>query len=724
MATIESSDFADKEFDVVQWLNVVLGDDQEEVALLERSRTLLRELEHFSEQVDRQWENVASEAADLVPSLSSELRIAEQTASQFPGHVDDFRGQLDSMDLANAQIIQDLIRINRAKCNFDSLRKSLADVDSWKSLVGEIETVFGSGDCATISDHLLKMQSCLEQLAEWDTDLSAKKRYMEEVKDQFVSVVSPGVIGAFTTHSSDSLAYFGQLFDSLNRRSDLESFFTSYMKRQLANCWQKVFGGVQPQTLVQLLQSFHNVIVETWFEEVKNLKLLINVSDELVCNAFESCLADLSPAIGQLVTPMTASSSQDVKICKELLITTVKAVECHCQQAPFVRRFRLSSRLYELLAPLLTSYQQQVTSRLLEQLNKLYPERVTWSTFGHNFFCSSEIFAAIHSSLDTSVALFGPLVLPCVCKAADVMLCNYLTHVEKSLTLLTKDDSTDMKNMAKQTSRLLQVPLFSGKLSSLSLRLEVALVACLEQFSEKMENSGKEPREPCASSSANQWTPFDSAIFGNEQLRCICDQFVDRLANHDCAKSMVEFHLDSLLPGFGSKLRKLSDQLARSTIDAIFGPVKHILAEVHLLKSWWQHGGDNLRSDLPVFSFIAQEYVTFLGQYLLTLAHNLEPFFPPNDAELSLAFRGCSIPYLSIETTVAEAAARRLLECAGRGTAIHFVETIGALRAMTTFGQKQMLADAEYLCNLLEDLGILVPDELVSLMSSTEQMVK
>ncbi|KFD70340.1 hypothetical protein M514_06928 [Trichuris suis] len=711
MPKIDATEFASRNFDVVQWLNNVLGDEGEEGTLLERARGVLKEVERAGEEIERQWETVTCEATDLVPSLDAELRIAEQTAVQLTGQVNAFRQQLNSMDLQNAQVIQDLIRINRAKTNLDTLRKSLADADRWKSLVDGIEDVFATGDCATICGHLVKMQSCLDQLRESATELSAKKSYMEQVKDQFVSVVSPSVIGAFTANSSDSLSYFGQLFDSLNRRADLESLFTCYIKRQLINLWQKALGSVEFENLVHLMQSFHNVIVEVWFEEVKNLKLLVNISDTVVCDAFESCLEEVTPSIGQLITPTMASSSEDVKICKELLTNTVKAAECHCQNASFVRRFRLSTGLYELLTPILSNYQKVVTSHLLEQLNKLYPERVTWSTFGHNLLASREILASIHSSLETSVALFGSLVLPCVCKAADVMLCNYLTHVETSLTLLSKDDVMDTKNMVKQASRLLQVPLFSGKLLSLTLRLENALIGCTQQFLDKMEMSSKEPREEASS----QWTPFDSAILRNDQIRCICEQFVDRLVGD---WSLDEFRLDVLLPGFGSKLRRLSDRLAASTIDGLFDPVKRILSEAQSLDSWWRDDGDNnLRSDLPVFSFIAQEYVTFLGQYLLTLAHNLEPLFPPNDAELNLAFRRCSIPYLSPETTDMESAARRLLECASRGTVIHFVEMISGLRSMSICGQKQMVADAEYLCNLLEDLGILVPEELVSLMT-------
>jgi hypothetical protein len=63
------------------------------------------------------------------------------------------------------------------------------------------------------------------------------------------------------------------------------------------------------------------------------------------------------------------------------------------------------------------------------------------------------------------------------------------------------------------------------------------------------------------------------------------------------------------------------------SIHTLVSPPVHFLAPIPGLQNWSATTvGDSLSADLPAFSITPHEYMTKIGQYLLSLAHRLEPF--------------------------------------------------------------------------------------------------
>ncbi len=50
-------------------------------------------------------------------------------------------------------------------------------------------------------------------------------------------------------------------------------------------------------------------------------------------------------------------------------------------------------------------------------------------------------------------------------------------------------------------------------------------------------------------------------------------------------------------------------------------------------------GSDSTQQEMPDFSFSPQEYITQIGQYLMTLPQHLEPYMTDDNPSLSRAFQ-------------------------------------------------------------------------------------
>ncbi|XP_013777323.1 conserved oligomeric Golgi complex subunit 7-like [Limulus polyphemus] len=118
-----------------------------------------------------------------------------------------------------------------------------------------------------------------------------------------------------------------------------------------------------------------------------------------------------------------------------------------------------------------------------------------------------------------------------------------------------------------------------------------------------------------------------------------------------------------------------------------------------------ENPGGTVTLDLPVFSLSPQEYITQIGQYLMTLPQHIEPFALEENPALHTALKHGKLPYTSEHDTV-EHVADYLVGCLARGTMEMYVEKILEVSYLTPHAIQQLIIDIEYLTAVVEDLGL------------------
>ncbi|XP_055541334.1 conserved oligomeric Golgi complex subunit 7 isoform X2 [Wyeomyia smithii] len=111
--------------------------------------------------------------------------------------------------------------------------------------------------------------------------------------------------------------------------------------------------------------------------------------------------------------------------------------------------------------------------------------------------------------------------------------------------------------------------------------------------------------------------------------------------------------------------------------------------------------------DLPDCSFVPQEYITQVGQYLLTLPQHLEPLLliPSDSLKSILCF--CENAYGE-----GKACADILLNLIVEEITKLYINKIDGIASLSLFGAKQLAVDIEYFGNVLEEMGILPKPDL------------
>lgn len=159
-------------------------------------------------------------------------------------------------------------------------------------------------------------------------------------------------------------------------------------------------------------------------------------------------------------------------------------------------------------------------------------------------------------------------------------------------------------------------------------------------------------------------------------------------------------------------IKPICEYIHDTTLASIFTPIENQLKN-------FKFDADNEMElsggDLPDYSFAPQEFITVIGQYLLTLPQHLEPLLLTPSSQLKSALELCDERYARISTTN-EASADILLSLVSEECCALYVERIGKMVEISSFGAKQMACDIEYLGSVLEELGL-------SLSKNLQQMI-
>jgi len=99
----------------------------------------------------------------------------------------------------------------------------------------------------------------------------------------------------------------------------------------------------------------------------------------------------------------------------------------------------------------------------------------------------------------------------------------------------------------------------------------------------------------------------------------------------------------------------------------------------------------NLSSDLPDYSFAPQEYITQVGQYLMTLPQHLEPFLLRDNPSLTQALKAADPQY--VQGSSESGFTSILLDIIARGTCQMFQDQTLGICQLNSVACKQLATD-------------------------------
>uniref|UniRef100_A0A915IXC0 Conserved oligomeric Golgi complex subunit 7 n=1 Tax=Romanomermis culicivorax TaxID=13658 RepID=A0A915IXC0_ROMCU len=227
---MDFSKFTSENFDPADWINDVFQNPEAQQNKEHYASNLVMKLQLLIQEVARSLEDTSQQIVHFIPKLNREITVMQQEANLLKSKMLSIERDVQKIEKDTCSTMDSLLHLDEAKSRLLEVEKALKEVDNWVTLVKDIDSIFQSGNAATIFERLLNMQQSLEVFGTKVKDYQERSDFLERLKDQFVIAISPSIINCLTSQDLESAQYFYRMLLRLNRSSDFENYCVKVTK--------------------------------------------------------------------------------------------------------------------------------------------------------------------------------------------------------------------------------------------------------------------------------------------------------------------------------------------------------------------------------------------------------------------------------------------------------------------------------------------------------------
>ncbi|XP_067100819.1 conserved oligomeric Golgi complex subunit 7 [Osmerus mordax] len=726
---MDFSKFLDDDFDVKDWVNgafnVVQKDSPGKADA--HAATLVMKLQLFIQEVNNAIEESSNQALQNMPRVLRDVEALKQEASFLKEQMVLVKEDIRKFEQDTVQSMQVLVELDQVKSRMHLAADALQEADKWSTLSADIEETFKTQDFAVISSKLTSMQNSLAILVD-TPDYSEKCVHLEALKNRLEALASPQIVATFNSMSMDQAKLFVKVFTEIDRMPQLLAYYYKCHKGQLLNVWQDL--SQSELSLNQQLAEFYDTLLSTWHSQLQWSGQVFRNPYEVVTVLLIQTLGAMVPAVPVCLSSVLEHTPPEQRLdCLLELHHTASAfgrslesaMLPHLGENNLLKVNELVCALYDPYKPYQLQYGDLEESHLLIQISAVPLER------GEVIDCVEELshsvgklFGLASAAVDRCVKLTDGLAVCGLLKALKALFTKYVSDFSTTLQSVRRkcrledtpssaafqEDWTTFQNSVRIIATcgelLRQCGAFEQQLSNKILGTAGKYLS--ESYSPRslagIQEAGSTERK---SSARNPWQEYNYLQRSNMVEYNSLMEVLYSLKEKGTGNS-------SLLAEPRVALTRLNQQANQLAFDSVFLQIKHQLCLVSTMESREAGGfGESYAEDLPTFSLSPQEYITNIGQYIMSLPLHLEPFVTQEDPALELALHAGKLPFppeQGDDLPELDNTADYWLGSIARATMQTYCDAILLIPELTAHSTKQLATDIDYLSNVMDALGL------------------
>ncbi|KAH0631726.1 hypothetical protein JD844_019476 [Phrynosoma platyrhinos] len=671
---MDFSKFLADDFEVKAWVNGAFRSVQQEAPgkVDAHAATLVMKLQLFIQEVNNAVEETSHQALQSMPRVLREVEALKQEAAFLKEQMVMLREDIKKLEQDTAQSMQVLVQLDLVKSRMQLAADSLQEADKWSTLSADIEETFKTQDVLVISAKLTSMQNSLAVLVD-TPDYSEKCVHLEALKNRLEALASPQIVSAFSSQSVDQARVFVKVFTEIDRMPQLLSYYY-----KLA-AWKQI--------------------------ESQNTRPVMMIG---AAGGHLAGPVPIRPPFGPAADGALRCASWDLAL---------PAPVGHAEECNLVKVAELVEATYGPYKPFQLQYGALEEENLLIQMSAV-PLELSHSV--------NKLFGLASGAVDNCLKLTDGLGVGGLLKALRALFSKYVSDFSNALQSIRKKCRLD-----EISSDLF----FQEDWSAFQTAVRIIgtcgeLLRQCGDFEQQLANrilsrAGRylsDSYSPCSlsglqESPSEKPTPLKNPWQEHNYLQQENPaEYAALLETLYTLKEKGTSH--NLLSASRSALTRLNQLAHQLAFDSVFLRIKQQLLLVPKMEGWSTGGsGEMLTDDLPNFSLTPLEYISNIGQYLLSLPLHLEPFVTQEDSALELALHAGKLPFppeQGDELPELDNMADYWLGSLARATMQTYCEIILQIPELTPHSTKQLATDIEmaicalsdYLANVMDALGL------------------
>ncbi|XP_052055885.1 conserved oligomeric Golgi complex subunit 7 isoform X2 [Apodemus sylvaticus] len=705
---MDFSKFLADDFDVKDWINAAFRAGPKDGAAGKadgHAATLVMKLQLFIQEVNHAVEETSLQALQNMPKVLRDVEALKQEASFLKEQMILVKEDIKKFEQDTSQSMQVLVEIDQVKSRMQLAAESLQEADKWSTLSADIEETFKTQDLAVISAKLTGMQNSLMMLVD-TPDYSDKCVHLEALKNRLEALASPQIVAAFTSQSVDQSKVFVKVFTEIDRMPQLLAYYYKCHKVQLLAAWQELCQSDLP--LDRQLTGLYDALLGAWHTQTQWATQVFKNPHEVVTVLLIQTLGALVPSLPMCLSAGVERAGPELELTSllEFYDTTAhfaKGLEMallpHLQDHNLVKVVELVDAVYGPYKPYQLKYGDMEENNLLIQISAVPLEH------GEVIDCVQELSHSVHKLF----GLASAAVDRCAKFTNGLGTCGLLAAL-KSLFAKYASHFTNALQSIRKKCKLDDIPpnsLFQEDWTAFQNSVRILATAgrylsdsysprSLAGFQDSILTDKKSPAK-------NPWQEYNYLQKDNPAEYASLMEILYTLKE----KGSSNHHL---LSASRTALTRLNQQAHQLAFDSVFLRIKQQLLLISRMDSWNTAGiGETLTDDLPAFSLTPLEYISNIGQYIMSLPLNLEPFVTQEDSALELALHAGKLPFppeQGDELPELDNMADNWLGSIARATMQTYCDVILQIPEVTPHSTKQLATDIDYLINVMDALGL------------------
>ncbi|XP_064640481.1 conserved oligomeric Golgi complex subunit 7-like [Lineus longissimus] len=717
---MDYSRFLDENFDVKEWVNQAFRSTKDTTTNKDQyATTLVMKLQMFIQEVNNIIEDASQQSIQNLPRVMRDIEAVRQESVLLQEQMRMVKEDIEKVEHDTSHSMQTLLRLDNIKSKMKAASDALQEADNWTTLSADVEEVLQSKDIEAISTKLVGMQQSLQMLVDVP-DYADRVQHLEALKNRLEAMLSPQVVAAFGAQSSEAAQMYVKIFSDIDRLPELYKYYHKCHKSALLQSWRTIMESNPDDTLIEWLPEFYDLLLTTWHTQIKWCSQVFEEPVQIVCDLLAETLKGLDPSLPHTIVEYL-QNGQNTLLClielKQISDRFAKSIESAIDS--YTNGNMSQSCVDSLAVSIYLPYRRYITKygafedkTLNDELDNIQVDhdeiidsvRLLGESVG-------KLFSAAEEANERCMKFANGCGYPDLLQAVEAYLKNYVKEFRRVLVNLREKCKLDAPGDHEDWS------LFQHSLRIIQTCGD--LILHTEEYDQNLISNilnsiGKHyhPSSPVKTETTrSKWNPFHDAKY------LLLESQEDQLAVESLLEKLEEGDAPCVLPDVMKHMCKLSEEVHRFAFDIVFHQLKEHLVSLAHMETWTsQSAGGALTSDLPTFSLSPQEYITKIGQYLMTLPQQLEPFTMEDNPAIIAALKHGKLPFTDEQELPAHIA-DLWLESIARGTMHTYCEEILKIRELSPHATRQLRTDVDYLCNVLDDLDLHASETMKNLAS-------
>ncbi|KAJ6649818.1 Conserved oligomeric Golgi complex subunit 7 [Pseudolycoriella hygida] len=690
--------FSDDTFDAIEWINKTYANASDKHVNKELFLSnLVSKMQLYVQQLNSALEDTSQQVLSAIPKIMKDAQNLQNAAISLKAQMSDVQSNIDQVQRNTGASMQNLEHLDDLKSKLEFAKQGILESDGWGRLTTELDELIEHSKLADACTKLQALQKSLQAQVGLPHQ-SEREDQVEDFKNRLEALASPGVVQSFQTGDIESSKKFVEMFTVMERLPQLTQYYRTVQKKILQQYWTECVDSSQNSGSVNCLRTFYDHLAENWQKESKWCSSVFgqNGYHESGLVIIDS-LVSLQPGRDMIITNAIKQSNDKLAVLAEASTANIyfgglvkRCIASSPTAFPDQTVKSLIFVIYDFFDSFITQYASAEQNHLLGQLEEFQLIHSTCAdsvrALGNT---NSKLFVLCTTAMNRCEDITQSCGLVSLVTSLNYILKIFLDKYKKAQQQLHASRNSEQNWSLLQTciSLLQNIGDFTSQLTEFGNKIADRLVQLesVHLVSDKALHFGykiKEKRE------LNEFRKLIGSI---------------RLKN--------EKHSDEDSPGATftvfaptfEALKPICEYIHDTTLASIFSPIeKYLTSNVEPPEL-----ENSFDQNLPDYSFAPQEFITQVGQYLLTLPQHLEPLLLSPSTYLKTALELCDTKYSQNIPSTDVLLSLLVDECCAM-----YEDQITQICQLSATASKQIATDIEYLGNVLEELGLPLSNRL------------